>query len=110
MNDQPNIPMSPAPAPAPVSDNNNNRIMAISSLVLGVINLCAWFLPICGVPVGIAGLALGYFGRRDETQKTLALIGMVLSGIGLLLACGNGALGAYMRLSGSNIGNIFSPP
>lgn len=99
LNEQPNVPL---PAPAP-SANNNDRMMAIASLVLGVINLCAWFLPICGLPIGIVGLVLGYFGKRDVSQRTLAIIGMVLSGIGLLLACGNGALGAwnYINNSGS---------
>jgi hypothetical protein len=97
-----NEPLNPQPnAPLPVSTppaNNNDRMMAIGSLVLGVINLCAWFLPICGIPLAIAGLVLGYFGQRDVSQKTLAIIGMVLSGIGLLLACGNAALGAWAAL------------
>ncbi len=75
----------------------NERMMAIASLVLGVINLCAWFLPICGVPLSIIGLALGYFGMKDESQKTLAVIGMALCGIGLLLACGNGILGVLIN-------------
>jgi hypothetical protein len=96
---------SNAPLPAPAA-NNNNRVMAIASLVLGIINLCAWFLPICGVPIGIAGLALGYFGQRDVSQRTLAIIGMVLSGIGLLLACGNGALGAWSYINNSGSFNF----
>lgn len=91
LNEQPNIPLSAPPSAA----NNNDRLMAIGSLVLGVINLCAWFLPICGVPLALIGLTLGYFGRRDASQRTLAIIGMALSGIGLLLACGNGAWGAW---------------
>lgn len=82
--------------------------MAISSLVLGIINLCAWFLPICGFPLSIAGLVLGYFGMREPSQKTLAIIGMVLSGIGLLLACGNSFLGVGLRLFGPKVGNVFS--
>ena len=83
--------------------SGNEKIMAIASLVLGVINLCAWFLPICGIPLSIVGLVLGFLGMKDESQKTLAIIGMALCGFGLLLGCGNGALGAYMALSGQSI-------
>lgn len=93
MNDQSNIPVAPAPA-----DGGNQRIMAIASLVLGVINLCAWFLPICGVPLGIAGVVLGYLGMKDVSQKNLAIAGMVLSGIGILLACINAIAGVALRM------------
>ena len=81
------------------SGSGNQRIMAIASLVLGVINLCAWFLPICGIPLSIAGLVLGFLGMKDPSQKTLAIIGMALCGLGLLLACGNGAYGAYVGVT-----------
>jgi len=93
MNEPTNTPVSTLPA---TSNNSNNRIMAIASLVLGIINLCAWFLPICGAPLAIVGLVLGYFGMRSPEQKTLAIIGMVLSGIGLLLACVNAVAGVFL--------------
>ena len=73
---QPQFSSSPTPAPI-----GNQRIMAIASLVLGVINLCAWFLPICGIPLSVAGLVLGFLGMKDPSQKTLAIAGMVLSGL-----------------------------
>jgi hypothetical protein len=75
--------------------SRNQKIMAIISLILGVINLCAWFLPICGIPISITGLVLGYLGMKDPSQKTLAMIGMILCAIGLTLGCGNSAYGAY---------------
>lgn len=90
-------PVSPSPAPA----SGNERIMAIASLVLGVINLCAWFLPICGIPLSIAGLVLGFLGMKDQSQKNLAIIGMVLCGLGLIAGCINSAVGVYMGLSGN---------
>ena len=93
MNDQSNIPVAPAPA-----DGGNQRIMAIASRVLGVINLCAWFLPICGVPLGIAGVVLGYLGMKDTSQRNLAIAGMVLSAIGILLACINAIAGVALRM------------
>jgi len=102
MNEPTNTPVSALPA---TSNNSNNRIMAIASLVLGIINLCAWFLPICGAPLAIVGLVLGYFGMRSPEQKTLAIIGMVLSGIGLLLACVNAVAGVFL---GPQIQDIFN--
>jgi hypothetical protein len=92
-----NQPVSPAPA------SGNERMMAIGSLVLGVINLCAWFLPICGIPMSIAGIVLGYFGMRDQSQKTLAIIGIALCALGLLAGCINAAYGAYLGYTGQGI-------
>lgn len=97
-------PYNPSPAPA---SGGNERVMAIASLVLGVINLCAWFIPLCGAPLAIVGIVLGYLGMKDPSQKTLALIGIVLSALGLIATCINGALGAYMGLSGE--GFQFAP-
>lgn len=99
-------PFNSSPTPAPAS-GGNERVMAIASLVIGVINLCAWFLPICGAPLGIIGIVLGIFGMKDPSQKTLAIIGIALSAIGLLAACINGAVGAYMGVTGQ--GFNFSP-
>ncbi|MBL8076479.1 MAG: hypothetical protein JNM55_00840 [Anaerolineales bacterium] len=94
-----NTPVMP-PSPAPAS-GGNEKIMAIASLVLGVINLCAWFLPICGIPLSLIGLVLGFFGMKDQSQKTLAIIGMALCALGLLLGCGNAAFGAYLGVTGN---------
>lgn len=102
MNEPINTPVSTPPT---ASGTDNNRIMAIVSLVLGIINLCAWFFPICGAPLAIVGLVLGYFGMRSPQQKTLAIVGMVLSGIGLLLACVNGVAGVLL---GPQIEDIFN--
>ncbi|MBI5935593.1 MAG: DUF4190 domain-containing protein [Chloroflexi bacterium] len=102
MNEPTNTPISTPPA---TGGADNNRIMAIASLVLGIINLCAWFFPICGAPLAIGGLVLGYFGMRSPQQKTLAIAGMVLSGIGLLLACLNAVAGIFL---GPQIQEIFN--
>lgn len=84
--------MTPSSAPA---SGGNERIMAIASLVIGVIDLCAWFLPICGIPLALIGLVLGFLGMKDSSQKTLAIIGIALCALGLILGCGNAAWGAY---------------
>jgi len=81
---------------SPPASGGNERIMAIASLVIGVINLCAWFIPICGIPLSLVGIVLGFLGMKDETQKTFAIIGIALCAIGLILGCGNAAYGAYL--------------
>jgi len=93
-----NDPISPAPVPT----SGNEKTMAIASLVLGVINLCSWFFPICGIPLALAGIVLGYLGMKDIPSKNLAIAGIALSAIGLLLACGNAALGAYWAVTGQS--------
>ena len=72
------------------------RPMAITSLVIGVFNLCAWILPICGIPLGMLGVVLGYFGLKEPEGKTLAMVGIALSAIGLILACVNSFFGALI--------------
>lgn len=83
-----NEPLSPQPA-----SSGNAKTFAISSLVIGVLNLCAWIFPICGFPLGIAGVVLGYLGMKAPEQKNLAIGGMALSGLGILLACVNAIVG-----------------
>jgi len=104
-------PSSNAPVP-PTRLSGNERVFSIVSLVLGIISLCIWLVPFCGVFVGIimgiGGLVLGYLGMKDVSQKTLAIVGMVLSGIGFLLACGLIVLGSSMNLLGPQIGDVFS--
>lgn len=94
-----NQPVTP-PAPAPTSDQKG---LAIASLVVGIINLCTWLLPICGAPLAIAGLVLGYFGLKSS-QRNLAIAGMVLSGIGLCLAIVNAIAGVVL---GPQLQSIF---
>lgn len=89
------IPSVNTPVSAP-SGNDNQKYMAIASLVLGVLNLCAWFLPICGAPMSIIGIVLGVLGMKSPAQKTLAIVGIVLSSIGLLLTCGNAVAGVLL--------------
>lgn len=86
----------PTPSiPAPAGDKKG---LAIAGFVLGIINMCAWLLPICGGPVAIVGLVLSILGIKSS-QKTLAIIGVVLSALGLLLTIVNAILGAVISSS-----------
>lgn len=106
MNEQMNTPVSPQPVQP--AGAGNAQILAIVSLVVGVISLCGVVIPFMGIPLGILGMVLGYFGRKDVNWKTYATIGMVLSGVGILLSCVPVGLIAAMRLLGPKIGNTFS--
>lgn len=106
MNEEMNTHASPEPGGA--TTGGNERMMAIGSLVLGVISLCGFFLPIVGIPLAVGGIVLGILGRKDEAQKTIATVGIVVSIFGILLGCVPVSIIAIMRLLGPKIGNTFS--
>jgi hypothetical protein len=81
------------PLASPPASSGNAKTFAIISLVLGIITLCAWFFPICGFPLAIAGIVFGYLGLKAPEQKNLAIGGMALSGLGILLSCVNAIAG-----------------
>jgi len=73
------LPPTAAPAPA-----GGNKGLAIGSLVLGILSLCASLGWWCGGPISVIGLILGFLGIKS-TGKGMAVAGIILSGIGLLL-------------------------
>jgi hypothetical protein len=85
-----------------------DSILAILSLVCGVISLCGIVVAFVGIPFGLLALVLGYFGRRSAERKTLATIGLILGGLGILLSCVPILLVYVMRLLGPKVGNTFS--
>jgi uncharacterized membrane protein len=80
-------------------NKSNYHYLAIASLAIGIINLCAWLLPVCGVPLSIVGVVLGIISR-NSSQRNLALIGIGMGCLGLLLSIGNALFGAYLGLTG----------
>ncbi len=84
---------------AETSPTADRSWMAIVSLVLGIISLCAWLLPVCGLPVSAAAMVLGFLGR-ETSRRGLAIAGIVLGGLTLLAAIVNAAVGAYLGLTG----------
>ena len=59
-----------------------HKNMMLASLFFGIIGLCAGLIPICGVTTSLAGIGLGFLGRRSESRK-LAVIGIALSVLGI---------------------------
>ena len=103
------MPQAPAPAPAASGGKEKEDIFAIVSLVLGVISLCASVVPICGLPLALGGLVLGFLGLKSS-QRTLAIIGLVASGVGLMLGVfivllgGLAMVGGMLENTGSYMG------
>lgn len=110
----PNTPLQPDQiidaTPTPTAEPNRQGA-AITALVLGIVNLGAWCLPICGLPLAIAGIIAGILGLKS-TQRTLAVIGIVLSVIGLILSgitmiAGIALLPTIMEMDPSTIEQYF---
>lgn len=76
-------------------DDNTRGNLAIASLVVGVFNLCAWLIPLCGCPLSLVGIGLGAVSVQSS-KRNLAVIGIVLSALALLLAICNSIIGAYL--------------
>jgi hypothetical protein len=105
VNSEPAPVYQPAPTSAPGGDKQG---LAIASLVLGIINLCSWLLPICGGPLAITGLVLGFLGLKSS-KRGMAIAGLVLSGLGLLATIVNAIAGAVMMANGGFDINQFLP-
>jgi hypothetical protein len=66
-------------------DERFRHYMALASVSLGVLSLCAGLIPICGGIVSLTGIGLGFFSRRSESRK-LAIVGIGLSILGAMIA------------------------
>jgi|SRR5579871_1138435 len=73
----------------------------VVSLVLGILGLCAWIIPLFGLPITIVGLIFG-INALKRVQKGMAIAGVVLSIIGLALSGLNAAWGAYLGATGQH--------
>ena len=63
------------------SKNDKSNVLGILSIVFGSVGLI-----IFGFIFGIAGLVCGIIGRKKDENKTLSIIGIVLSSISIFLS------------------------
>ena len=62
--------------------------MAVASLVLGIVSIIFSFfggINFFGGIIGIVGIILGVYGKKDESKKGMATAGLVCSIIGTVL-------------------------
>jgi hypothetical protein len=72
---------------APPIITNPPPVMAIISLVLGILSLCGSFALWCGAPMSIIGMILGFLSlKKSSTPRGLAIGGIATSAVGLILA------------------------
>lgn len=84
------------PQPEPESDRT---WMGTTSLILGIVNMLAWCLPICGGPMAVAGIILGALGLK-ASNRGISIAGLVLNIIGLTLTIIVSIFYAYLWSSG----------
>jgi hypothetical protein len=83
----------------PASAGERPEWLAYIALGTGLLGVCAWFLPVLGCPVALAGIVTGILGINSKT-RTLAIIGLVLCSLSLLATVANAAIGAYLGATG----------
>ena len=79
------------PTPPTVDQQAGNDLRAVASFVLGLSSAVFWCIPIFGLPLGIVGLVLGIVALKSRSPG-MAVTGIVLSGIGAVLAALVGVL------------------
>lgn len=90
---------TPSYTPAPIA--SSKKTLAILSLVFGAVSiLFSLFLPIIWILLAIAGVILGFMSRKREPQaRTLSLVGIILSFVGIAANLVSMILGAVMMAS-----------
>ena len=75
----------------------SEKNLVLTGFVLGGCSILTAIFPICGLPMGIAGLLIGLRGRRHPALYTLATWGAALAviGLALTLACAIIGLSIY---------------
>ena len=61
--------------------------MAVAGFTLSIISLISWLLPttLLGLPIPILGIVFSALGFRSTLRRKLALVGLILSILGLLI-------------------------
>jgi len=77
-------------------EEKTNRYLAMGSVALGVISLCAALLPVCGASFSLAGIGLGIWGLRADSRR-MAQVGIGLCAISLLTSIVYGVMVASSK-------------
>jgi hypothetical protein len=67
--------------------------MAIAGLVLGIVSIVFCWIPFVNIGVSVTGIILSILGQRSVSRRTLAIVGLVLSILGLVIGlCWSGLI------------------
>jgi hypothetical protein len=66
-------------------DERTNKTLAIISIVLGIISICAGLLPPVGIIAGAISLFAGIRGRRSDSRR-LGTIGIIIAAFAITLS------------------------
>jgi hypothetical protein len=102
----------PAPVNASIPKNNN---LAVTSLVLGIIAIPAYFCYGFGILFAIAAIVTGFIARSQikssngqQTGNGMALAGIIIGFILMLLVVCAVLVIAVLSLMGPSIGDVFN--
>ncbi len=68
------------------SPTQTEDILAIASVIIGVLGLCSFFVSYFSLPLSVIGLVTGYLGQKSKMYPQLGRIGMIISAISLVIA------------------------
>lgn len=71
---------------------------AQNGLILGLCSIAAWFIPLIGYPVTIAGIICSSQGLSSKNKKASAIAGLALSIVFLIVTLINSLLGVLINL------------
>lgn len=89
MTDHSTPPPPPPPAQPPAVSGDTNGL-AVAALIVGILSLCAAFVPVVGVVVGLVAVVMAILGMNKAKkglagQRGLAVGGLITGAIGLIL-------------------------
>lgn len=102
-------PVSYGPPPGQIAQTGPSSNRPTLSIVFGIASILCCF-PIVTIPAAVAGIIFGVQGLKTE-KRTLAIVGIVLSVIGLIGSLINAILGAYFAVSDPEfLENLMNTP
>lgn len=75
-----------APARRTAVPTEAQKNLVLTGLMLGFVSIFAAFFPVCGLPIALTGLLIGFYGRRTTSLQMMSSWAFALSLVGLILA------------------------
>ena len=75
-----------APARRMAVPTEAQKNLVLTGLMLGFVSIFAAFFPVCGLPIALTGLLIGFYGRRTTSLQMMSSWAFALSLVGLILA------------------------